>query len=186
MTFGRLSKIGNVEFSATTNEDVTYENEVTDRPVEDLGYISDHVKQKPVKFSISGVVVGEDAFTKLKTLRKYCQGKQTYKYIGRNVMYNVVIESFNTTHNVDVSNGFEFTMSCKIIKQANSKIVKIQGKDPAYKTKKGSVKVQTEKNKSLGKKVKQKRKVDKQKHSKYKNKEKTALEQRRKRTRKSM
>ena len=64
MTFGRLSKIGNVEFSATTNEDVTYENEVTDRPVEDLGYISDHVKQKPVKFSISGVVVGEDAFTK--------------------------------------------------------------------------------------------------------------------------
>ena len=34
--------------------------------------------------------------------------------------------------------------------------------------------------------LKQKRKVDKQKHSKYKNKEKTALEQRRKRTRKSM
>ena len=52
------SKIGEVEFSATTEEDVTYENEVTDHPVEDLGYISDHVKPHPIKLNISGVVVG--------------------------------------------------------------------------------------------------------------------------------
>lgn len=181
MALSKLSKIGNIEFSATTSEEVVYENEVTDRPVEDLGYISDHVKQKPVKFSISGVVVGEDAFTKLKTLRKYCQGKQTYKYIGRNVMYNVVIESFNTTHNVDVSNGFEFTMSCKIIKQANSKEVKIQGKDKVKKNQKASTKAQSGKRKSLGKKVNVNKKTDKQKHSGYKKIAKKELDKKNKR-----
>ena len=74
-----ISKIGNVEFSATTSEEVKFENEVTNRAVEDIGYISDHVKPKPVVFSVSGVIVGQDAFSKLKTLRKYCQGKQVYR-----------------------------------------------------------------------------------------------------------
>ena len=59
------SKIGDVIFSATTEESVNYENEITERPVENLGYISDHVKQKPVKFTISGVLAGEDAYPKL-------------------------------------------------------------------------------------------------------------------------
>ena len=129
----RLSKIGNVEFSATTSEDITYENEVTDRPVENLDYISDHVKQKPVTFTISGAIVGENAFSKLKILRAYLQGKQVYRYIGRNIMSNVVIQSLSTSHNKEIRNGFSFTMQCKIIKMAKSKIVKLQGIDPVKK-----------------------------------------------------
>ncbi|EJU22969.1 hypothetical protein HMPREF1143_0489 [Peptoanaerobacter stomatis] len=171
-----ISKIGNVEFSATTSEEVKFENEVTNRAVEDIGYISDHVKPKPVVFSVSGVIVGQDAFSKLKTLRKYCQGKQVYKYIGRNIMSNVVIESFTTTHNKEVQNGFEFTMSCKIIKQAKSKKVKLQGTDPVKKeispVRKNSkppapIKKQTSSVNNAGKYVNRTKKVDAQKAKKY-------------------
>ena len=193
-----ISKIGNIEFSAVTGEEVSFENDVTNRAVEDIGYISDHVKPKPVSFTISGVVVGEDAFNKLKTLRKYCQGKKVYRYIGRNIMYNVVIESLTTTHNKETQNGFTFNMTCKIIKQAKSKKVKLQAPDPVKKTKpKQTVKkktlrtakkrvksyaptrVQTAKPSSVGKKVPVKKQVDKQKVQKYNEAEIKRLSQKR-------
>lgn len=161
------SKIGEVEFSATTEEDVTYENEVTDHPVEDLGYISDHVKPHPIKFNISGVVVGQDAFPKLKLLREYCKGKKVYKYYGRNIFSNVVIESLSTSHSGNVRNGFSFKISCKIINQAKKKKITNQAADPTKKTKKknGAKKTatQTKKIKNKGKQTKTKKKVDQQK-----------------------
>lgn len=167
-----FSKIGEVEFSATTNEEVIYESEVTDRPIEDLGYISDHVKPRPVKFNIDGVVVGSDSYTKLKLLRQYCKGKRVYMYYGRNIMSNVVIESLTTTHGKDIRNGFEFTMSCKIIRQVHSVEVSFQGKDRVNPNQKASTKAQTGKVKSLGKKVDVTRQTDKEKYSKYKETEK--------------
>lgn len=127
----KYSKIGEVVFSATTSEDVIYENEVTDRPVEDLGYISDHVKQKPIKFSIAGVITGADAFSKLMTLRKYCQGREVYRYSGRNLMANVVIENLSTSHGKEIRNGCSFTMNCKIVRRAHSKEVPLPLPDPA-------------------------------------------------------
>ena len=159
------SKIGEVEFSATTEEDVTYESEVTDHPVEDLGYISDHVKPLPIKFSIAGVVVGEDAFPKLKLLREYCKGKKVYRYYGRNIFSNVVIESLSTSHSGSVRNGFSFKISCKIIKQAVSKQITNQAADPLKNQKSGAKKTatQTKKVKNKGKQIKTKRKVDQQK-----------------------
>ena len=159
------SKIGEVEFSATTEEDVTYESEVTDHPVEDLGYISDHVKPRPIKFNISGVVVGQDAFPKLKLLREYCKGKKVYKYYGRNIFSNVVIESFSSSHSGNVRNGFSFKITCKIIKQAKSKKITNQAADPTKKKKDGAKKTatQTKKTKNKGKQTKTKKKVDHQK-----------------------
>lgn len=168
-----LSKIGEVEFSAITEEKVTHNNEVTDRPVEDLGYISDHVKEKPITFSIEGVILGEDAYERLKQLRDYCKGKQTYKYYGRNIFSNVVIESLSTTHSKQTRNGCSFKLSCKVIKQAVSKTIKAQNPDPATKqtVAKGKAKQkakrkvtsQTHKVKNKGKQTKSKKKVDKQK-----------------------
>lgn len=168
----KTSKIGAVEFSATTSEEVRYENEVTDRPVEDLGYIADHVKQKPVKFSISGVVTGLDAFSKLTTLRKYCQGKEVYRYFGRNIMSNVVIESFSSSHGKEIQNGFSFTMSCKIVKRAKSQTIAVPVSDPAGEKDSKKMKAQTKKVQNRGKVVDSKKEVDKQKHDKYKMREK--------------
>lgn len=169
----KLSKIGDVEFSVTTAEDVKHENEVTDRPVEDLGYISDHVKQKPIKFSVAGVVTGVDAFNKLKALRKYCEGKEVYKYFGRNLFSDVIIENLSTSHSGNIRNGFGFSMECKIVKRAVSVTVPVQAPDPVT-PQKGSkaVKTQTKPVKSKGKVVADIKKTDNQKHDKYKAREK--------------
>lgn len=158
-----LSKIGEIEFSATTEENVSYTSEVTDRPVENLGYISDHVKPKPVTFSIEGIVASENAFEKLRTLREYCKGKQVYKYFGRNIFSNVVIESLSTSHSKQIKNGFSFKMSCKIIKRANSKELKKQSSDPAGGKGQKATTTQTKKVSSKGIQTKRKKTVDKQK-----------------------
>lgn len=177
----KYSKIGDVEFSATTEENVRYENEVTDRPVEDLGYISDHVKQRPIRFDISGIVTGDDAYSKLKLLRKYTEGKQVYTYFGRNIMESVVIESFTTSHGKNIRNGFNFDMSLKIIKRANSKTVTVTGADTGTDTtktaniQKYSVKTEVSPVKVRGKRVNTPVKVDKEQYDAHKTRaEKTA------------
>lgn len=160
------SKIGDVIFSATTEESVNYENEITERPVESLGYISDHVKQKPVKFTVSGVVAGEDAYPKLIKLREYLKGKAPLVYFGRNVFYNVVIESLSTTHGKEIRNGFSFQMGCKIIKQAVKREVVL---DPKMQSQVGAVKKQgkiTAKPKQVSKGTK--KKMEKKKKFKFK------------------
>lgn len=180
------SKIGDVVFTATTDENVTYENEVTDRPVEDLGYISDHVKQRPVRFEIEGIVVGDDSYPKLKLLRQYSQGKEVYTYHGRNIMSDVVIENFNTNHGKDIRNGFAFSMGLKIVKRSISKKVPVPGSDPVKKdmvktektTEKGGVSggsakekayisSQTKEMKSKGKVLSYVNKTDKQQATKF-------------------
>lgn len=162
----KYSKIGEVIFSATTDENVSYENEVTERPVENLGYLSDHVKQKPVKFTVSGVVAGEDAYPKLIKLREYLKGKASLIYFGRNVFYNVVIESLSTTHGKEIRNGFSFQMSCKIIKQAEKRevVLDLKMQSQISRTKKqGKI---TAKPKKVSKNTK--KKVEKKKKFKFK------------------
>lgn len=166
----KFSKLGNVIFSVVSEENVMYENEVTDRPVEDLGYISDHVKNKPIKFNISGVITGTDVYPKLKLLREYSKGKKVYKYYGRNIFEDVVIESFETGHGKDVRNGFTFSMSLKIIKRAISKTIVSQGVDPVKslgntnKLKSKNTTSQTKQVYNKGKIVMSVAKTDKQKH----------------------
>lgn len=138
------TKIGEVIFTATTEESVSYENEITERPVEDLGYISDHVRQKPIKFSVSGVLVGEEAFARLMKLREYSKGKMTLSYYGRNAFSNVLIETLETGHNKETRNGFSFHMTCKIVQQAIKKeIIRSQTVDTQVKdvTKQGKITV---------------------------------------------
>lgn len=165
----KRAMLGDVEFSVTTEENVTHNQEVTDRPVEDLGYISDHVKPKPVTFSIEGIVVGDDAWPKLKTLREYCKGKKTYVYKGRNIMSNVVIENLTTNHGKQIRNGYNFTMDLKIIKQAKVETVISQGDDPVQSTK-AFTKVMTSGVKNMGKTLIAKGKADALRYEKFKEK----------------
>lgn len=162
------SKIGEVVFSSATEESVSHENEITERPVEKLGYISDHVKQKPTKFSVSGVIVGEDAYPKLIKLREYLKSKAPLIYYGRNVFYNVVIESLTTTHGKETANGFSFQMTCKIIKQAVKREIVL---DPKMQSQISKVKKQgkiTAKLKPVSKGTK--KKVEKKKKFRFKKK----------------
>lgn len=120
-----LSKLGDVIFSVNTGEKVNLSNKITDKPVEDGTNISDNVSPNPLKMSFSGIVVGDDAQDKLNLLRKYSNEGSILRYIARNDINNVVIESLSTTHDNKIRNGFKFDITLKKIRIAKQKTVNI-------------------------------------------------------------
>src|SRR5690625_1462363 len=103
-----IGESGEVEFNAVLNETIEMQNRVTSFPVEDGQDIADHISKDSDSVPISGVVAGEDASQKLRTLRDFRNNKEVLTLIGRNVVTNVVIESLMTRHNARVRDGFEF------------------------------------------------------------------------------
>lgn len=57
--------LGDIELTVVISDEPTSEVEVTEKPVERGQDVADHVKKKPDTLSISGVVVGDDAASKL-------------------------------------------------------------------------------------------------------------------------
>ncbi|ABR46659.1 hypothetical protein Amet_4350 [Alkaliphilus metalliredigens QYMF] len=123
-------KLGEVEFSTVGNESPEFSNEITDRPVEDIGTVSDHINNKPTILAIDGYVTGIHAGQKISVLRRYFKTKELLKYVGRNIFDNMSIEIFRTDHNNRVANGFSFTMLLKEIKVAKSQTIQIPLADP--------------------------------------------------------
>lgn len=126
-----LCKLGDVEFNVVSDEIPQISNEITDRPVEGVGAIVDNIENKPLIFSINGLVTGLDAFDKLQELRRYAREKTILSYVGRNVITRVAIESINTTHNNMNAQGFGFEITLKQIRLARIELVDIQAPDPA-------------------------------------------------------
>lgn len=110
-----MTKLGEVEFSVVTDEVLTKDNEVSEFPTENKSTISDNVEQKPLKVSITGIVIGDGAFEKLKTLRKYSNNGEVVAYAGRNALDNCIIESLGTSHGGNIKGGFEFDIQLKQI-----------------------------------------------------------------------
>ena len=93
---------------------------ISDHPIEDGTVLTDHVKQEPLEISLSGKLVGTDAET-VKTALELLQKQGCYvKYIGKEILSNAVIESFQTSRTVDLSGGIQFTMNIREIRVAKS------------------------------------------------------------------
>lgn len=126
-----LCKLNDVEFNVVRDESPEFTNEVTSREVEDKRSVTDHVRNNPLIFSFFGLVTGVDAFEKLQKLRLMARDKKLLKYVGRNVVANVVIEVLKTTHNNSNAVGFNFEILLREIKIAKVSLVDIQAPDPA-------------------------------------------------------
>lgn len=120
-----MSKIGTVNITAITSEKVNRSNEVTSKPVENSNYIIDNVRPNPITIDIVGQVTGDDAADKLEVLKGYRDNADEIEYIGRNWFRNCVIESFTDDHGPNVRNGFDFTMTLKVLRVAVAETVSI-------------------------------------------------------------
>src|SRR5690606_5958171 len=89
---------GTVEFDAVTSESVEMSSRVTFFAVEDGQDVADHISLEPETIPISGVISGEDAFQKLTILRRFRNNRELLRFVGRNVINNLVIESMTTRH----------------------------------------------------------------------------------------
>lgn len=132
--------LGGIELSVVDSDDPNRSVDVTEKPVESGQDIADHVKQKPDSISISGVVVGDDAWSKLKKLKDLMKKGELLTYTNRIVYSDVVIEKLNTSHNVSTRNGYEFSITLKQVRVATAKEASVTagGKAAGTKTKKVS------------------------------------------------
>lgn len=126
----KRAMLGDVEFSVVESENPEYSNEVTSNPVELGTDIVDHVRQKPISHSIKGIVTGEKAAESIAKLRRYLNDGIILRYVGRNVIDNLVIESLSTTHDKSIRNGFSFQITLKHVRIAKSQMMEIQLPNP--------------------------------------------------------
>jgi len=122
--------LGEVELNVVESEKPDYSNDITDNPVESGVAVSDHVRPKPLSFTISGTVAGADAGAKVETLRQYSVTGQLLRYVGRNIFENMVIETLSTTHDVEVKKGFKFEIDLKQVRIAEKREIQYTGTDP--------------------------------------------------------
>lgn len=133
-------KLGSVLLDCTTAEEVSKGADVTDRPVENGEDISDHMKSKPYSVRLSGTMVN-DAEGKISTLEKMMADAELVEYIGKRKLKDMVITSFSTKQNKQVSNGYDWDISLQSVKIAKPMSIKQQVKNPE--TKQTDKKVET-------------------------------------------
>ncbi|MFT9493423.1 phage baseplate protein [Anaerosolibacter sp.] len=114
-----------VEFTIVKSEKPHRSSEVTSNPVETGEDVSDHVRSNPIEFPITGMIAGANAAQKLNQLEQFRKNGTRLRYVGRNYIDNVVIESFVSTHDATIKNGFQFDITLKQVRIAVKKTVDI-------------------------------------------------------------
>lgn len=102
------------------SEDVTRETTASTHPVEEGIELTDHVRRSPLALGLSGEIVGstyEDDIAEIESLQK---SGELVEYVGINLVSDVVISKFSTTHAGGIRGGCRFTMELKEIRIASS------------------------------------------------------------------
>lgn len=111
-----MARLGSVFLNIVYEDKPNNSAKTTDHPIENGLYVTDHIERKPLSLPITGVIIGSDAQTRKKKLEDYMSKGVRLKYVNRTAHSNLVIEDFTATYDVDVKNGFKFTMSLKQIR----------------------------------------------------------------------
>lgn len=93
---------------------------ISDHPVEEGMVITDHVQRDPLELRISGKLVGADAETVRSNLETLQKNGSYVKYIGKEIISNAVILSFDTSRDIETDGGMSFDMTIREIRVAQS------------------------------------------------------------------
>lgn len=88
--------------------------------------LTDTIRYKPIELSLKGKIVDVEGATAPDTLSKIIELQKKgslINYSGRNIIYNLQIVSFNSTHPNTVHGGLEFDMQLKELRIAKSAYV---------------------------------------------------------------
>lgn len=122
-----MPKIGNIEIDLIEKVDRGTGAKSSDHALEEGEPVTDHVESETKTISISGTII-DPTGAKRNLLEKYeAEGTlHTFNFTSR--LENVIIESFNTTNDSSIKDGYSFTMSLKQIRIATKgKTVKVSG-----------------------------------------------------------
>lgn len=117
-----MALINNI-YIHVTDEKVGRSIKSTDHPTEKGIDITDNVKREPVTLSISGKIVDTDTLKSHEALAKIydLENKGSLiTYSGRNILKNMMIQSFNSTHPYTNAGGLDFDMELKEVRIAQN------------------------------------------------------------------
>lgn len=120
-----MALINNI-YVHVTDERVSRNIKSTDHPTEKGIDITDNVKRQPVTLSISGKIVDTDTIKSHEALAKLydLENKGSLiTYSGRNILKNMIIQSFNSSHPYSNSGGLDFDMELKEVRIAQNSYV---------------------------------------------------------------
>lgn len=125
-----------------TEESVKRGVTVTEHPVEKGLPITDNVKREAVTLSLTGEIV-KVGKTPAKTIRSslvnFHQNGKYVKFVGRNILSNALITSFDTSNSNAISGGCSFSMEIKEVRVAKSAYVakgnRVKGKNSQVRSK---------------------------------------------------
>ena len=85
-----------------------------------MSHHTDHVQRDPLELRISGKLVGADAETVRSNLETLQKNGSYVKYIGKEIISNAVILSFDTSRDIETDGGMSFDMTIREIRVAQS------------------------------------------------------------------
>lgn len=109
-----------------TDEDVSGGVDSTDHPVESGIPLTDTVRAKAMRISLSGLIVdygNKKASEVIEKIKKWRDSGSLIEFRGRNVASSMQIRSFETSHPNTVSGGAEFSMELQQVRIAKSAYV---------------------------------------------------------------
>ena len=128
-------KLGELVFDVIVEEEIDDMSEITNKPIEQGGTVSDHVQKQPTYLNLQGAYTGTDAPEQLQKLLKMYYGGKPYKYVGRNAYDNVVIKKLRRRHNRDNRLGFDFEMTLQRVDIAKAETFEVKASPPKVKPK---------------------------------------------------
>lgn len=106
-----------------SKENVKNTYQYTDNRVEKGLPLADHVEQKPVSFTINGMLLDTDtmtAYEQYTKLRNWARKGEIVKYVGRNIL-NMAITDISKDSDYKVSNGASISIGMKEIRIGTTK-----------------------------------------------------------------
>ena len=129
-----MAVLFDVELDAVIEEKLQYKNEVSEHAVEDGEEIADHVRRRPRTLQLTATIAGQDYETRYERLRELADSREMGAYVGITVWENVVIEQFDPSHTVQVSNGVTFTLTLRQVRVARVETRTFIAPDPVTTT----------------------------------------------------
>ena len=130
MAVSPVAVLGGVLLDAVFSDKPSRTYEVTNKAVEDGSSIADHMQEKPAELSISGVVVGGDAASRLSRLQQIQKSRQLITYTNRIIFSQMALTKLDTEHDAEVGNGFKFNIKLRHVRRATPAQVQVTSPAP--------------------------------------------------------
>lgn len=102
------------------SEDASREITASTHPVEEGIDLTDNVRRSPLALSLSGEIVGEDYEDDVAQIERMQKSGELVGYVGVNLVSDLVISTFSTSHAGSIRGGCRFSMELKEIRIASS------------------------------------------------------------------